>query len=221
MALRTMKRLAIVADNALIVDAVRMGLRDRGMFEFVGYADPRKTSAQALLNATPDAVLVDDMDQSEIVIRLIEELHELDPAMPIFVLIVRMQGRWLERAIDAGARGAISKSVNPVALATLMREALNDHMAHAPATIRPGASGQIEAAAEHSTLTQRELEILQLVAAGTTNGEIARKLWVTEQTVKFHVSNIYRKLEVANRTEACHYAHVNGLLGTTALSAAS
>jgi len=217
-----MKRLAIVADNALIVDAVRIGLRDREMFEFVGYMDPRKTSVKSLLDAAPDAVLVDDMDQSETAIRIIEELHELDPAIPIFVLIVRMQGGWLERAIDAGARGAISKSVNPVALATLMRAALNEHMAHAPASILSGESDRIETAAEHSTLTQREREILQLVAAGATNGDIARKLWVTEQTVKFHVSNIYRKLDVSNRTEACHYAHVNGLLAMKPpLSAAS
>ena len=68
-------------------------------------------------------------------------------------------------------------------------------------------------AAEQSPLTSRELEVLQLVAAGATNGEIAQKLWVTEQTVKFHLSNVYRKLEVGNRTEASHYAHVNGLLG--------
>ena len=61
-------------------------------------------------------------------------------------------------------------------------------------------------------LSARELEVLRLVAAGSTNSDIARKLWVTEQTVKFHLSNIYRKLEVGNRTEASHYAHVNGLL---------
>ena len=67
------------------------------------------------------------------------------------------------------------------------------------------------AAAEESPLSPRELEVLQLVAAGATNGEIARKLWVTEQTVKFHLSNIYRKLDVANRTEASRYAHLNGL----------
>ena len=47
----------------------------------------------------------------------------------------------------------------------------------------------------------RELEVLRLVAAGSTNGDIARKLWVTEQTVKFHLSNVYRKLGLANRTE--------------------
>jgi DNA-binding NarL/FixJ family response regulator len=62
-----------------------------------------------------------------------------------------------------------------------------------------------------SGLTNRELEILQLVAGGSPNGRIARELWVTEQTVNFHLSNISRQLGVRNRTEAAHYAHVHRL----------
>ena len=75
-----------------------------------------------------------------------------------------------------------------------------------PRAARAGCRGRAD------PLTSRELEVLQLVAGGATNGEIAQKLWVTEQTVKFHLSNVYRKLEVGNRTEASHYAHVNGLV---------
>jgi DNA-binding NarL/FixJ family response regulator len=62
-------------------------------------------------------------------------------------------------------------------------------------------------------LTRRELEILRAVAEGHTNARIGRDLWVTEQTVKFHLSNIYRKLGVSNRTEASRYALVNNLFG--------
>jgi DNA-binding NarL/FixJ family response regulator len=65
-----------------------------------------------------------------------------------------------------------------------------------------------------SPLTRRELEILGAVAEGHTNARIGRDLWVTEQTVKFHLSNIYRKLGVSNRTEASRYALVNDLFGT-------
>src|SRR6185436_5509837 len=63
-----------------------------------------------------------------------------------------------------------------------------------------------------AALTKRELEILQLVAEGHSNSQLARILWVTEQTVKFHLSNIYRKLDVANRTGASRWAQVHGLL---------
>jgi DNA-binding CsgD family transcriptional regulator len=65
---------------------------------------------------------------------------------------------------------------------------------------------------EHPDLTRRELEILRLVAEGLSNAELAKMLWVTEQTVKFHLSNIYRKLNVSNRTEASRWAQLNGLL---------
>ncbi len=64
-------------------------------------------------------------------------------------------------------------------------------------------------------LTRRELEILRLATSGRSNSELARMLWVTEQTIKFHLSNIYRKLNVANRTEAARWAQVNGLLNDT------
>jgi DNA-binding CsgD family transcriptional regulator len=68
-------------------------------------------------------------------------------------------------------------------------------------------------------LTRRELEILRLVAEGHSNAQVARMLWVTEQTVKFHLSNIYRKLDVANRTEASRWAQRNGLLQDSAAHA--
>ena len=93
-----------------------------------------------------------------------------------------------------------------------MREAVNGHIVHSPASIRPVNRAPVELATEHSALTEREREILRLVASGATNREIASQLWITQQTVKFHVSNVYRKLDVANRTEACHYAHINGLV---------
>jgi DNA-binding NarL/FixJ family response regulator len=66
--------------------------------------------------------------------------------------------------------------------------------------------------ADPNPLTARELEILGAVAEGHTNARIGRLLWVTEQTVKFHLSNIYRKLGVSNRTEASRYALVNGMV---------
>ena len=69
-------------------------------------------------------------------------------------------------------------------------------------------------------LTRRELEILRLVAEGHSNSQLAQLLWVTEQTVKFHLSNIYRKLDVSNRTEASRWAQLNGLLPSPARAGA-
>ena len=123
-----------------------------------------------------------------------------------------MQGEWTQRALSAGACGALSKSLHPSALTTLIREAANGHIVHAPTRARAEAKTPTESVSDHASLTERELEILRLVSSGAKNGDIARTLWITQQTVKFHVSNIYRKLDVSNRTEACHYAHLNGLV---------
>jgi DNA-binding CsgD family transcriptional regulator len=83
----------------------------------------------------------------------------------------------------------------------------------------PAPAGAIARAEPAPKLTRRQREILRLVAEGRSNGEVARLLWVTEQTVKFHLANVYRKLRVANRTEASRWAHEQGLLAEPALAA--
>jgi DNA-binding NarL/FixJ family response regulator len=207
-----MKRLVVVADNPLIVGAIRSGLRESGTFELLGYADPRKATAAGIMRTGAQVVLVDEADGSDSAIMLIRSLKELDDDVQVIVLTLQMKGEWLERAFQAGANGAMSKSLHPVALSTLLRAAVSGHIVHSPASIRSINRAPVPVATEHSSLTGRELEILQLVASGATNVDIARQLWITQQTVKFHVSNVYRKLDVGNRTEACHYAHVNGLV---------
>jgi len=215
------RRLVIVADNSLIVEAVRLSLRRTGEFNFVGHADGHRTSASTIIGARPDVVLLDEMGRSERTIELVKEISAADARIALIVLGVHIDDAWLARIFGAGATAAISKAAQPAALATLVRETLNGHIVHrfaqpqAPAAHAPFAVG-----GEDSPLTRRELEILELVAAGATNGDVARRLWVTEQTVKFHLRNIYRKLDVANRTEASHFAHVNGLVGLRAGHAA-
>ncbi len=206
-----MKGLVVVADNPLIVAAIRSGLRENGALELLGYVDPREATAAQIARAGADVVLIDQADGCELTIALIHALKERDEEIHVIVLTLALEGEWLQRAFEAGANGAMSKSIRPAALATLVREAVNGHIVHAPAQLRSVGAAVVPVDGNHSSLTNRELETLRLVASGATNSVIARQLWITEQTVKFHVSNIYRKLDVANRTEACHYAHVNGI----------
>lgn len=206
------KKLIVVADNSLIVEAIRSGLHESGVFDLLGYTDAMNATARLIAGAGADVVLLDEADQSERAITLIRNVREEVENVAIIVLAVQLGGDWLRRAFDAGATGAISKAVHPSALATLVREALSGHIVHPLSSVVGASKTEREPSADRSALTDRELQILQLVAGGATNGEIARHLWITQQTVKFHVSNIYRKLDVANRTEACHYAHVNGLV---------
>ena len=206
----TPRRLVIVADDSLIVQAVRIAFRQSGEFNLVGYANARKTSAQTILGAEPDGILLDDMKHSDLALQLLSEIRALHDDVAVLVLTLDLRPDWLARAFDAGATAAISKSTQPLALATLVRETIDGNIVHRPPPAAP--SGIPSRPGADIPLTTRELEILRLVASGATNGVIASRLWVTEQTVKFHLRNVYRKLGVANRTEASHFAHVRGLV---------
>lgn len=208
-----MRRLVIVADTSLIIEAIRIGFRESGEFRLVASADGRRTSAETVLGAEPDVVLLDDMDRSERAIELTRAIADENEHVAIIVLSVEMEPGWLEQIFEAGATGVISKATHPVALATLVRETLNGRIYHTHKHLR-GKRGHVSSCPiDHLPLTTREAEILQLVASGSTNGDVARHLWVTEQTVKFHLRNIYRKLDVANRTQASRFAYANGLVG--------
>jgi DNA-binding NarL/FixJ family response regulator len=119
-----------------------------------------------------------------------------------------------EAAFAAGAWAYCAKQAEPDDLAAAIRQVYEPSIYFADALPRAPKITH-SSIAEASALTKREIEILRLTAEGHSNSELARMLWVTEQTVKFHLSNIYRKLNVANRTEASRWALVHGLLETT------
>jgi DNA-binding NarL/FixJ family response regulator len=200
-----MKRLMIVADHSFVVQAIRLALRQTAGFQVVGFFDGRGSVRNALQELKPDVVLVDDMQEADNALARLREIAEDAPQAKSMLLTLQMDSEWLEQAFEAGAHAVVSKTVHPVSLGTLLREISHGNVVHRFEK-RPAAI--IE---DDCPLTDRELEILKLVSEGHTNGRIARELWVTEQTVKFHLSNTYRKLGVANRTEASRYAHLHNL----------
>ncbi len=208
-----MKRLVIVADHSLVAHSIKLALKQTAGFQVVGVVDGRCTTRDALLDLRPDVVLVDDMhdprtpeaSEADHALARLREAQEHVPTAQRLLLTLRMNEAWMTEVFDAGAHAVLSKSMHPVSLGTMLREVVRGNVVHRFER-RPAA------VIADCPLTLREKEILALVAEGATNGQIARMLWVTEQTVKFHLSNTYRKLGVANRTEASHYAHVNNLV---------
>jgi DNA-binding NarL/FixJ family response regulator len=204
-----MRSLVIVADQPLVVEAVRLAMRQTTGLQIIGHVRGTQPVAGAIARVSPDIVLIDDMDDRELAVERIAEVARAVPRAHILLLTMGMKEDWLEQAIAAGAQGILCKGLHPLSFATLVREIVNGNVYH---RYTPAERVRKE---EHLGLTKRELQILRLMAGGAPNGGIARELWVTEQTVKFHLSNIYRKLGVRNRTEAAHYAHVHGLLDMT------
>jgi len=179
----------------------------------------RSSSALAFLSdSAPDLLITGiRMPEGEMDgISLVREALQLAPSMKAIVLSMYEDRAHVEAAFAAGAAAYVLKSANPDDLRSAIRQAFepslflaSDFMNGAP---EPAEKGPVDAG-----LTRREVEILQLVAEGYSNAQLAKMLWVTEQTVKFHLSNIYRKLGVANRTEASRWAQLNGLLTTDQL----
>jgi DNA-binding NarL/FixJ family response regulator len=194
----------IVADHSFVVQAIRLALKQTAGFQVVGFFDGRGSVSDALAELRPDVVLVDDMQEAENALQRLREISSVVPEAKALLLTLRMEDEWLDAAFSAGAHAAVSKNVHPVSLGTLLREIAQGNVVQ---RFQPDAP----VTKSDCPLTERELEILRLVAEGYTNGRIARQLWVTEQTVKFHLSNTYRKLGVANRTQASRYAHLHAL----------
>jgi len=208
-----MKRLLIVADHSLVAHSIRLALKQTAGFQVIGVVDGRLPVRAALTEHLPDVVLVDDMFDPRSDVRnpdhalaRLREVVEHAPDAQRLLLTLRMNEEWISEAFEAGANAVLSKTMHPVSLGTMLREVVRGNVVHR-FELKP-----VVALINDCPLTTREREILGLAAEGHTNGQIARTLWVTEQTIKFHLSNTYRKLGVANRTEASHYAHINNLV---------
>ena len=159
------------------------------------------------------------------------QVRQEAPDAKILLLTGPLETDAMEQVLDAGAMVFVCRARRIPDIAALLRDIGQPR----PAPVRPvpepvgrpaltavpspAQPGPVLREPEPCPLTNRELEILKAVAEGHTNARIGRSLWVTEQTVKFHLSNIYRKLGVANRTEASRYALVNGLFGPSPLPA--
>jgi DNA-binding NarL/FixJ family response regulator len=209
-------RTAILVDqHPLWLDAVEPVVTKIGV-EVVA----RSTSAadaQGLVEQLRPTVLVTglDMPAGELDgIALIRRAREAVPELKVIVLSMHHDPVHIDAALEAGAVAYVVKTAQADDIASAIRQAFSHSIYLAGA--RPAAAVETAPSASAAAeLTRREVEILQLVAEGHSNAQLARKLWVTEQTVKFHLSNIYRKLDVANRTEASRWAQLNGLLSPT------
>jgi DNA-binding NarL/FixJ family response regulator len=211
------RKVLVVANHPGIVYAFRRVLRQTSGFTLVGYVNGQSPIGPVLADAKPDVVIVDDLGAPTDAIKRIGEVHAELPAAKVVLLVPSTGLEWLEDAVCAGAHAVLSKTIDPTSAGTLLREIVRGTVFHclADPSIRAGrATPEAESTHQSLGLTQRELELLCLVASGATDSRLARQLFVTEQTVKFHLSNIYRKLGVANRTQASRFAYQHGLVPT-------
>jgi DNA-binding NarL/FixJ family response regulator len=209
------RRRAVVHDpQPLWLDALEELLRPLD-FDVTAKTTNVSAALEALEAHRPDLLLADfgggePLDASDHV----RQALELVPEMKVIVLSEHDDEGLAESAFAAGAVAYVVKTAHPGDVVAAVHQAFEHSVFFQPIGKKASAAASpVEAdPATSRRFTRRETEILKLVAEGYSNAELARMLWVSEQTVKFHLSNIYRKLDVTNRTEASRWAQLHGLL---------
>jgi DNA-binding NarL/FixJ family response regulator len=197
--------------------AVRRALAEAEDLEIVGEVSVGSHVLPAVRETKPDVVLL-DMRMPELDgLACLARVRKHDPTIAVVILSSYSDQEQIEAARQAGARGYIVKTVEPVDLAAVLRSALSSRSFEVWGAEVPGG---VATTAGPTVLSERERVVLEALALGHSNREIGRQLWISEQTVKFHLRNIYRKLGVSSRTEAARVAHRTGLVGALKVESA-
>jgi DNA-binding NarL/FixJ family response regulator len=207
-------RVLVADDHAVVRQGLRTFLELQEDVEVVGEAVDGEEALVAVERLTPDVVLLDLVMPRLGGVEALGRIRELSPRTRVLVLTSFADDDKLLPAVRAGAAGYLLKDVEPQELLRAIRTVHGGEGLLDPAVtarvMEEAASRGSRAPAHH--LTDRELEVLRLIARGHANKRIASDLGVAEKTVKTHVSNILAKLGVADRTQAALYAVREGLV---------
>ena len=215
-------RVLIVDDHRMIRSGLRGFLEDEPGISVVGEAENGEDALTRLPELTPDVVLMDLMMPGMGGIAAIGALRQSYPALKIMALTSFADDEQVFPALEAGANGYLLKDIDPDELVAAIRavhagespldpEVAKRLLARFQRPITPPASTQ----AAHEPLTEREMDVLRLLTQGKSNKEIARALFIGDRTVKSHLSAIFQKLDVTDRTQAALYAVRHGLVDSS------
>ena len=214
-----MIRVFIADDQALVRGGFRMILDSQPDMEVVGEAQDGREALRAVAELRPDVVLMDirmpEMDGLETTRRIVTD----EDAPRVLMLTTFDMNEYVYEAMKSGASGFLLKDVKPEQLADAVRTVAAGDALLAPTITRrlieefvrrppPGST----APPELETLTDRELEVLKLIAKGFSNEEIAKELFVSMATVKTHITHILMKLDLRDRVQAVVLAYESGLV---------
>ena len=213
-----MIRVLIADDQALVRGGLAMILEAQPDMDVVGMAADGVQAVALALELAPEIVLMDvrmpEMDGVEATRRILA-----DPAVTTKVVMLTTfdLDEYIYAALVAGASGFLLKDTRPEMLADAVRMVAGGEALLAPTVLRRLVDQHTSAAipadsARLSALTERELEVLQLIGRGSSNREISQLLWVAETTVKTHVTHIFRKLALRDRAQAVVLAYETGLV---------
>jgi DNA-binding NarL/FixJ family response regulator len=209
-------RILVVDDHPVVRQGVRSILANHPDIEIVGEADSAVSLFTAIDSNPPDIVLLDIRMPGQNGIEITQRLKRERPNLKVILLTTYDEDEFLVGALRAGADGYLLKSSSHQVLASSIRQVAQGERLLSPALVDKMMRQFQEMAAEKmradSGLSDQELQVLKMIAAGSTNKEIADKLYWSEVTVKRKTQDIFEKLDVANRAQAVAEATKRGLL---------
>jgi DNA-binding NarL/FixJ family response regulator len=200
----------IADDHPMIIAGIRRTLDSYDDIDVVGEARSGPELLALVERRNPALVLMDLGMPGVSGCECIAQIHAQWPETKVVVLSAEADSETIETALRAGANAYIVKSAEAVDVAGVIRQAFNSAVHMAP-VYAPARTHTVSDEPAGPALTDRERSILAAVSSGLTTAAISRELWVSEHTVKFHLTNIYRKLGVSNRAGAVRYALENDL----------
>lgn len=206
----------IVDDHELVREGVRTFLQRMGDIQVVGEASSGAEGVRLAADLAPDVALMDLVMPEMDGVEATRQLKRASPSTQVIVLTSFDDEEHILPAIRAGALSYILKQVGANELVDAVRKAARGEVVMSPQVaarvMRELRQGPGEKPAPDTDLSEREIEVLRLIAEGRQNAEIAETLVISEHTVKRHVSNILSKLHLADRTQAAVYAWREGMV---------
>jgi two-component system response regulator NreC len=201
-------------DHAVVRSGIRSLLAAEADFEVVGEASNARDAIFEARALKPDVILLDVVMPGESGIEVLPKLKREAPDAKVLVLSMQDDPRYVREAFAQGANGYVLKEAADAEVVGAVREiaAGGDYVHPALGARRVAAEAQARAAAEADPLSDREREVLRLLALGHTNQEIARQLYISVRTAETHRAHIMQKLGLSTRAELVRHAIAHGLL---------
>ena len=208
--------LLITDDHALVRQGIRGFLELQPDLTVIGEADSGEAAVRMAAELVPDVVLMDLVMPGITGVEATRQVKQVSPRSQIIVLTSYHEDEYIFPALRAGALSYVLKDIGPEELAETVRKAARGesvlHPRVASRVVQELRGTRREVPNLFTELSDRELEVLRLIADGLSNAEIANKLVISEKTVKGHVSNILSKLHMMDRTQAAVFAWQQGLV---------
>ena len=201
-------RVLVADDHGLIREAIRLALAPERDISIVAEVERGDEVMRRILESRPNLLILDVKMPGLDGLEVLDLVRAEYPGLKTAMLSAVDDPQVAEQALQRGAVAYLGKRIDPAALASTLRQIMSGEismqtfgLSHKPAA----------GAGPDAGLSRRETEILKRVAAGRSNREIAQELWLSEHTVKYHLTNVYRKLGVSGRTDAARYAYEHAI----------